>query len=208
MTEPTGPLADLPARPLTHTETLMVRQARALLREVLPSTMPAGAATALDVLDQALDGTDPERPGMHRDGDDGITAALHRAVGLDPATHHGFRLTVTGGEWPMVEALPVPPLAEDGGIARSFVEHLAAHGRQLLLVPADDPSAMLLGSRDTDFDMITGLVSYDGAGIDIDEAHELPAGAKVVVLVPKHDIEMVRSSMAEPEHVEGTEPEG
>lgn len=181
MTEPT----EAPTRPLNETETLMVRQVRAMLREVL-RTPGSGAETALDLLDQALDGTDPARPGLHRDGDDGVTAMLHRAVGLDPATHHGFRLTVTGGEWPMLEALPVPPLADDGGIARTFVEHLAASGRQLIMVPADDPSAMLLGSREDDFDMLTGLVGLDGAGIDINEAYDLPAGAKVVVLVPRN----------------------
>ena len=188
MTEPT----EYPTRPLDENETLMVRQVRAMLAEVSRRnpTLP-GLADAQSLLDDALDGTDPERPGIHRDGDDGINAALHHAVGLDPAAHHGFRLSVMPGEWPMIEAIPLLPIAPDGAVARSFTDHLQANGRQYLLVPADDPSAMLLGSRDTDFDMLTGLVGLDGAGIDINEAYDLPAGAKVVVLVPKDQGDVV-----------------
>jgi hypothetical protein len=176
--------------PIDDLGAIQVMQAREYLRDLhRGGDVQTSIAQALAKLDGALDSIDKAgnvgRPGIHRDGDDGINAALHRAIGLDPATHHGFRLSVMPGEWPMVEAIPLLPVAADGAVERTFVDHLAAVGQQMLLMPADDPAADLLGQRDEAFDFLPGLVSLDGAGIDVNEAYDLPAGARVVVLVPK-----------------------
>jgi hypothetical protein len=165
---------------------LQVLQARAYLRQLRDSgALPVEAGLALGKLDGALHLVDVAagegRTGIHRDGDDGINATLHRAVGLDPETNHGFRLSVMPGEWPMIEAIPLLP-ATEGGVARTFVEHLAAVGQQLLLMPADAPMASLAVSREDDFDIRPGHVSDEGA-VYVDGA-ELTPGHRVIVLIP------------------------
>lgn len=169
---------------------LQVLQARQMLRQLRDrgetlASSPDEYARVLQKLDGALHLVDVAagegRTGIHRDGDDGINATLHRAVGLDPEQMHGFRLSVMPGEWPMIEAIPLLP-ATEGGIARTFVEHLAAVGQQLLLMPADAPMASLAATRDEDYQFRAGVVSDEGA-IYVD-GEELTPGDRVVILVP------------------------
>lgn len=179
---------------------LQVLQARTYLRQLRDrGELPVEVGIALGKLDGALHQVDVAvgegRTGIHRDGDDGINATLHRAVGLDPETNHGFRLSVMPGEWPMIEAIPLLP-ATEGGVARTFVEHLAAVGQQLLLMPADAPMAALAVGRDEDYQFRAGHVDEGGA-VFVDGS-ELDTGTKVIVVIPldqeEHDarIEGVR----------------
>ena len=193
----------MPPPSLDSVGVLQVLQARDALRRAAAAPPGHPDATyalsaALDSLDGALADADADtRPGVHRDGDDGLVARLCRAVGVDPATSHGFRLSVIPNEWPMLEVIPLLP-AVPGGVAQSFAERIEAVGRQFLLMPADAPMAELAVARDDAYDMVQGLVSLDGAGIDIDEALDFMAGQPVTVLVPKPEPVVSSAMVGEP----------
>jgi hypothetical protein len=58
-------------------------------------------------------------------GTEGLTSRLCRAVGLDPKTIQGFRLTVLGGEFPKLEILTIPEYVQNHEITDPWSEPLA-----------------------------------------------------------------------------------
>lgn len=74
-------------------------------------------------------------------GDDGLTARLCRAVGLDPNEIQGFRLTVLGGEFPKLEVLHLPPHTDiNGHMADPWSAPLATVAATYRLHPVDPPA--------------------------------------------------------------------
>lgn len=71
---------------------------------------------------------------------DGLNTALCRAVGLDPSTIAGYRLTVMGAALPQLEVWHLPPVTDDGSFHDGWVGPLTD-------IAADTTSVLLPGAN-------------------------------------------------------------
>jgi hypothetical protein len=190
MTDPTTPIPASPTVPvhgIDMADTMRVFQARQLLWNARHHG--ADIASTWDQVEALLDGALAEasgekRPGMRRDGDDGLIAALCRAVGQDPNEIQGFQLTVVGGEWPVLNVVPLLPTADDGMVAQSFAERLESAGRQFILMPAEGAFAAMAAASEDSHYTVTGTIGRDGKNVMLPGGAGEP-GQQVAVLVPR-----------------------
>jgi hypothetical protein len=120
----------------------------ALDAEQQPYPVKVDSATDWPLNYEPADAEAADVAGPYEDGEvvslGELTGGLCEAVGLDPMKVGGFRLTVQGGAFPMLEAYHLPPIGREGLVdrwAKPLAERLADTSTAILPGKGDIPPA-------------------------------------------------------------------